>query len=390
MTYNSQFDTSSSNATIEKWIRLQDNEPTANVVDDAFNGSDWTLATSTTDNLSVLENDIPYLPRSLQPRHSSDGQIDSGNDFETGDDSFTIAFRQFLDSDADSGGKGFVGRRYSDGDSKSIGVGANGATFQFQISGPLGFPDNFYRLLVNAPELFDDAWHEMVFVRDGNTLRFFADGTELGSQTFSFSFSMTATNPAFWRLAGHSQFTGQQLRYRDLSLHSTAWGTTEINEWDDGPEPKNTSTPAAPTGTLQQGETLTAQSGSWDIDPVFGDGASNGAITKSTIAWWRADDASGTNAVQIAGASGSTYTPTDDDIGFHIATEERGTNDGGFDSNEDTLSAWTSEPVKSPAGPATIREGLIYYPGIRSGVINNPGVKSGSIYYPGAKQGSVK
>lgn len=81
--------------------------------------------------------------------------------------------------------------------------------------------------------------------------------------------------------------------------------------------PRNTTIPTI-TGTAQEGQTLTAQPGTWSgTQPIT-----------FTYQWLRCD-ASGNACANIAGATGRTYVPTGADIGRSLRVRVRARNDGG-------------------------------------------------------------
>ena len=89
-------------------------------------------------------------------------------------------------------------------------------------------------------------------------------------------------------------------------LPRPVWGTCP----QQAPEAKNVSYSPAPQANV-------LLTGSYDYYDVNGDPEGT-----TTFQWYRADDASGLNAVAISGATGSTYTPTLADenkyIGFGV------------------------------------------------------------------------
>lgn len=84
--------------------------------------------------------------------------------------------------------------------------------------------------------------------------------------------------------------------------------------------PATTGTPTV-TGTPAQGQVLTANPGTW-----------TGAGPIATTYQWQRCDADGTSCVDIAGATGSTYTPGADDVGHTIRVIVIATNPGGSTS----------------------------------------------------------
>lgn len=80
--------------------------------------------------------------------------------------------------------------------------------------------------------------------------------------------------------------------------------------------PTNTELPSI-TGTTTVGQDLTAHDGTWTGSPTI------------VRQWIRADDNQGTNAVDIPGAQGETYTLVGADQGKYMRLLVTGTNDGG-------------------------------------------------------------
>lgn len=77
--------------------------------------------------------------------------------------------------------------------------------------------------------------------------------------------------------------------------------------------PANVSPPAV-TGTPQQGQTLTASPGTWNVDDA--------ALTYQ----WQHCDAAGANCTDVAGATQPTYAVTAADVGFTIRVNVTATN----------------------------------------------------------------
>ncbi len=120
-------------------------------------------------------------------------------------------------------------------------------------------------------------------------------------------------------------------------------GVSELSRWaradTPAPSPANSPATGAPTiaGTVQVGSTLTADT-SGIVDQ---DGLTNVAYSYQ----WLADDA------DIAGATDSSYTPTDGDEGAIIKLRVSFTDDAG---NEETLTSVATDTVEvRPNSPAT-------------------------------------
>jgi len=156
--------------------------------------------------------------------------------------------------------------------------------------------------------------------------------------------STDATNSFDGRIAGVGVFTDA------LTL-------AQIEQWYNGPEPLNTVAPAAPSGTQTEGETLTADVGTWDSQ-------GNGTLSYS-YQWTRSNDGIGTGEADISGATSATYVLDPDDIGKFIRCRVRASNLGGFDAAEDTAGAFTGSIL--PGGgtfpdESDVRAGVVYGP----------------------------
>jgi hypothetical protein len=135
---------------------------------------------------------------------------------------------------------------------------------------------------------------------------------------------------------------------------------------DEGPA---TSTGAGPTiappagGAAHDGQTLSADPGSW-----------HGTGTLTYSYQWQQCDANGANCHDTAGATGSTYTPTADDVGGTVRVVVTATNAAG--TSAPTVSAPIAIKASSPpvntappalAGPVTQGQALSVDPGSWNG-----------------------
>lgn len=135
-----------------------------------------------------------------------------------------------------------------------------------------------------------------------------------------------------------------------LGLWSRVPTTADGSELSGGPEPVTASAQGL-AGTAQQGETLTATPAGWGLPSPL-DGGTNGDITNG-FRWTRSDDDSGTNEADIAGATSSTYTQVEADVGKYLRCWISGTNDGGNDPAADTATPFT-DVVAEAAVPAAV------------------------------------
>ena len=108
------------------------------------------------------------------------------------------------------------------------------------------------------------------------------------------------------------------------------------------PKPR---TPPAISGSTQVGQTLTAQTGTW-----------TGSPTSFSYQWGRCA-ADGTACTAIAGAGGTTYTLTQDDLGATLSLTVTAVGKGGAGSATSALTAIvTAAPVPAPAVGTTIAQ----------------------------------
>ncbi len=100
------------------------------------------------------------------------------------------------------------------------------------------------------------------------------------------------------------------------------------------PDPPVNTAPPVITGTVTDGETLSATSGTWTGTPTI------------TYAYqWRACDSGGSSCSDIAGATGSTYELTESEVGATIRVTVTATNAAG---DADASSAATDEVAPTP------------------------------------------
>lgn len=130
--------------------------------------------------------------------------------------------------------------------------------------------------------------------------------TNLTNSPFDFldSDNETVRFPAFGTATG--DFTGSQLDLLEFWIALGGFTEVVLNP------PVNTALPTI-TGTAQVGVELTGSNGTWANDPTF-------------TYQWNADGA------PISGATGSTYTPVEGDVGAVLSFTVTATNDDGSTS----------------------------------------------------------
>jgi hypothetical protein len=105
--------------------------------------------------------------------------------------------------------------------------------------------------------------------------------------------------------------------------------------------PANTAVPVV-SGTATNGQTLTSTTGTWSGTP--------GSFTYQ----WQRCDASGANCVNIAGATGSTYTLADADVGKRPRATVTSTNSAGSASASSLPAAAVADSAPVNTSPPTI------------------------------------
>lgn len=112
-------------------------------------------------------------------------------------------------------------------------------------------------------------------------------------------------------------------------------GTTELSEVFEGPEPYNLITPTV-TGSVQVSGTGFVNEGDWESQ-------NNGSLSYN-YQWYRADDAFGTNEVEISGETSRQYVIDAADQGKYVRSFLRASNEGGYDPLEDTYTPYYLVP----------------------------------------------
>lgn len=199
----------------------------------------------------------------------------------------------------------------------------------------------------------DGTWRTHAGVRDGNTLRYYQEGSEVDTDDASSVGDIDVSGTDL--LIGIIESSPASLAEADFALtcmFDTALTADEIAEFEDGFEPVNTVAPVV-SGTETQGETLSVTTGSWGLPSPFS-GGTNGTITYA-YQWTRSDDGTGTNEADISGATSSTYTLQAADVGKYIRCRVRASNDGGYEAAADTNSDFTGSIASSGgAGPTVV------------------------------------
>ena len=243
----------------------------------------------------------------------------------------TLLARGYM-SNLSAGVKFFIG---SEGNTNRNYVGANGNTNvpYFRYGNNTAFGSSATSVIT------DNAWFSYASSIDSSyNCVGYVDGSSVVTA------SLPSTNGPFNTNINLGSYNDGQTAFMngsvaDASFFSRVLTSSEVAEWNDGPEPVNTVAPTL-SRTETIGRTLTATPGTWALGSLFASG-SNGTITYS-YQWYRADDVTGTNRTAISGETSTTYTLTSADAGKHVQVQVRATNTGGFDSDADTSSNYTS------------------------------------------------
>jgi hypothetical protein len=216
-----------------------------------------------------------------------------------------------------------------------------------------------YRTCASQP----DAWHQ------------YAPAVAADSQT-GFSY---AISPGFDKAGEAAPRLGRDLtrwnqNIKDMTASNAPWQlVTTFNEWGEGtsvesaqewaspsgfgsyldalhnngtptPTPPQNTSPPTVSGAAEQGQTLTANAGTWTGSPSFG-------------YQWRRCDSGGAGCADIAGATAQTYVLAAADVGSTIRVVVTGTNGAGSTSATSAQTAVVAAPSTTPpqnTSPPTI------------------------------------
>jgi phosphatidylinositol-3-phosphatase len=156
------------------------------------------------------------------------------------------------------------------------------------------------------------------------------DVTPLITSTGTVTFVLTSSSPPPMALASREQ--GDSVAPR-LSIETAV--TAPVNE-----------TPPAISGQVQEGQPLTAAAGVWSgTEPI------------SYGYQWRRCDSTGASCVDIADATGTTYTPTSEDVDKTLVVEVTASNSAGSStasSAPTALIAAVATDTSPPGAPADL------------------------------------
>jgi hypothetical protein len=159
------------------------------------------------------------------------------------------------------------------------------------------------------------------------------------------------------------------------STPATSAQTTTVTA-SGGGAPTNTALPAI-SGTTQQGQTLTASTGTWTGSPT------------SFAYQWRDCDTSGASCANISGATNSSYTLASADVGHTVRVVVTATNSSGSapatSAQTATVTAPTSWSVSSSIAQGATLKGQVSWTATVSG-ITTASIASVDFYIDGVIQ----
>ena len=200
----------------------------------------------------------------------------------------------------------------------------------------------------------------------GNTLTLSSNGTWTDAPAnYTYRWMVSEHDANVWSVAGGdvgtttsyevpAGYSGKDLRLRVIAHNGSTWSDAAYSQTMTVPAPPANTVVPAITGTVQVGETLSADTGTWERSPADASGY--------TYQWQvSVDGLNGWAAAAGTGSATSSYVPTTEDFAKYLRVLVTATNDGG---STDEYSVATSEvlpsaPVSSgaPTVSGTVRVG---------------------------------
>jgi hypothetical protein len=184
------------------------------------------------------------------------------------------------------------------------------------------------------------AWHYVVATKDGADVKLYLDGADVTGTVSNETMIDNAIPLAIGQSSGAAFFNGA---IDEIALYNIALTQSQVsNHYSTGvavPPPANISPPTI-GGALQDGQTLTANPGTWSGTPPL-----------SYTYQWRRCGGGGAVCVDVAGAVGATYTLTHADVGASMRVLVTATNpsgSGSAGSSATTAIAAVSSPPGDP------------------------------------------
>lgn len=217
---------------------------------------------------------------------------------------------------------------------------------------------------ITSSILEDSNWHSLVFMRSGTTVSLYVDGSLVGSDTAAEDpDSTTSGTDRYLHIGRASHWLGATSGLQwdgelaDILIHrgsGAAWSTTQVAEYDSGPEPTNSSAPSI-TGAIEVGETIDLSPGEWES-------FSNGVGTTSHVL--QVSDDGVTGWVDVTGSLNAlSFALSAAHAGAFLRVQASSTNDGG--QSDPTESAVVE--VALPRSPLQLAASDVGVDGIEAG-----------------------
>jgi acid phosphatase type 7 len=185
-------------------------------------------------------------------------------------------------------------------------------------------------------------WHYVAATKDGANVKLYIDGVDVTGTVANQTMTDNTQPLALGQSSSAAYLNGT---LDDVALYNAALDASQLGrhyQLGTGSQaPVNTSLPVV-SGTAQQGQTLSATTGSW-----------SGTTPISYVYQWRRCDQTGTSCVDIAGATASSYVLDKPDVGGTIRVRVTATNSSGSNQASSQNTSVVS-PVASSAGDPVI------------------------------------
>ncbi len=242
-------------------------------------------------------------------------------------------------------GPGFAGWWLNTGPSGNVRMFiGNGSGFLFGADGPV---------------LSGGQTYHLVATYDGSVSRLYVDGAlvstgpattmapDVGGNVMRFGAYSTGPGQYWPGVLDDASFYPYVLTASQIAADSdaAAYGSSAVSAQTavvtaSATPPANTAPPTI-SGTAQQGQTLSASTGTW-----------TGTAPISYAYQWRRCDSVGGACVDIAGATAAAYTLAPADVGSTVRVQVTGSNSAGSSSANSTQTAVVSAPSSPPANTA--------------------------------------
>jgi hypothetical protein len=189
-------------------------------------------------------------------------------------------------------------------------------------------------------------WHYVAATKDGATVKLFVDGAEVTGAVTNQTMVDNTQALAIGQSSGTAFFNGT---IDEVALYNVALTAAQItNHYGGGVSGPASSAPPTITGTTQDGQTLSADHGTW-----------TGTAPLTYAYQWSRCTQVGTPCVDIANATGSTYTIGHTDVGATLRVAVTASNAHGSTTAVSAVSAIVSAPPAAAGDPVIAAAGDI-------------------------------